>query len=73
NFYGDEFGISRYIGFNQWIVPSISFILGLAISLFIIFKVIPIKYRFSFIISGFIGGLLGFAIWFGFLGSIILP
>ncbi|MBT8244846.1 MAG: hypothetical protein HKP48_00545 [Winogradskyella sp.] len=69
NFSGDEFGISSTLGFNQWLLPSVMLITGLILSLYVIFRLIPIKYRFSFIISGFIGGLLGYFIWFGFLGE----
>ncbi|WP_299888834.1 hypothetical protein [uncultured Lacinutrix sp.] len=73
DFYGDEFRISRYLDLNQWIIPIITCLIGLAISSHIIFKVIPKQYRFSFIIGGLIGGISGFAIWFGFLGKLILP
>ncbi|MFC0605537.1 hypothetical protein [Winogradskyella pulchriflava] len=71
NFNGDEFRISKLLGFNEWFIPSIALILGLIISLYVIFKIIPLKYRFSFLVSGFIGGILGYSIWFGFLGSAI--
>jgi len=69
NFHGDEFRISRDLGFNEWVIPIITLILGLVISCYVIFKIIPIKYRFSFIVSGLVGGISGFAIWFGFLGE----
>lgn len=71
DFAGDEFGISRYFGLNQWVVPIITMLIGVAIALYIIFKVIPFRYRFSFIVSGFFGGLAGFGIWFGFLGRML--
>ncbi|WP_299101496.1 hypothetical protein [uncultured Winogradskyella sp.] len=69
NFHGDEFRISRYFGYNEWLIPVITLIIGLVISCYVIFKTIPTKFRFTFIISGLIGGVLGFAIWFGFLGA----
>ncbi|MBU2920489.1 hypothetical protein KO504_03985 [Winogradskyella psychrotolerans] len=71
SFYADEFKISRYLGCNEWIIPTISLIIGLTISFYVIFKIIPIKYRFSFIVSGLVGGILGFTIWFGFLGEML--
>ena len=71
NFNGDEFKISRLLGYSEWFVPSIALVLGLIISLYVIFKIIPLKYRFSFLISSFIGGILGYSIWFGFLGAAI--
>ena len=70
---GDEFGISKYLGWNIWALPSIMMIIGTAVSLYVIFKVIPIRYRLSFILAGLVGGLSGFAIWFGYLGPILLP
>lgn len=69
NFYGDEFRISRYLSLNEWIIPIITLVIGLFISFYVIFKIIPLKYRFTFILSGLVGGILGFAIWFGFLGE----
>lgn len=72
-FYGDEFRISRYLELNQWIIPIITAIISLLITLYIIFKVIPLRYRFSFIVAGLIGGSLGYVIWFNYLGKIILP
>lgn len=71
NFIGDEFRISRLLGFNEWFVPSIALVLGLVITCYVIFKIIPLNYRFSFLISGFIGGILGYVIWYEFLGSFI--
>lgn len=71
SFHADEFKISRYLGCNEWVIPTISLIIGLTISFYVIFKIIPIKYRFSFIVSGLVGGILGFAIWFGFLGEML--
>lgn len=68
-FSGDEFQISRQLSFNQWVIPTIMFVVGIFLSVYVIFKIIPLKFRFSFIISGFVGGLLGFGIWFGFLGE----
>ena len=72
-FYGDEFDISRALEMNQWVVPIITAIIGILISGVIVFKVIPQKYRLSFIISGCIGSLLGFTLWFYFLGPMLIP
>lgn len=71
NFHGDEFKLSRYLELNEWIIPILTMLLGCVISYYIMFRVIPIKYRFSFILSGFLGGVLGFAIWFGGFGEFI--
>lgn len=70
---GDEFKLSYYFELNPWTVPAIGFIIGMVISLYVIFRVIPIRYRFTFTISGLVGGVLGFLIWFDGLGPILFP
>lgn len=72
-FNGDEFGISLYLELNQWIVPVITGVVGVLVSLYVIFKVMPYKYRIGFMSSGLIGGILGYVLWFEFLGEILLP
>ncbi|WP_223034019.1 hypothetical protein [Hanstruepera marina] len=72
-FYGDEFRISSALDLNQWVVPILTMLIGLAVSMYIIFKIVPLKYWFTFIVSGFIGGVLGYGIWFGFLGELLFP
>ena len=67
-FGGDEFRISLSLGFNQWVIPLLTAALGCLISCYVLFKVLPLRYRFSFIIGGLLGGLVGFATWFGFFG-----
>ncbi|WP_298420482.1 hypothetical protein [uncultured Kordia sp.] len=67
-FRGDEFYISEYLGLNYWTVPVMTAILGAIIASFIIFMIIPIKYRFTFIVAGCVGSVSGFILWFNFLG-----
>ncbi|RSK40465.1 hypothetical protein [Mangrovimonas spongiae] len=71
SFNGDEFKISRYLGYNPWVIPVITAGIGLLISIGVIFKILPKQYRLSFIIAGFIGGVLGYSVWFGFLGNFL--
>jgi len=68
DFSGDEFGISSYLGFNQWTIPIMTAILGAIIASFVIFMIVPKKYRFTFILAGFFGSILGFVLWFNYLG-----
>jgi len=73
NFGDDEFKLSQYLDLNVWVIPAIAFILGMFISLYVIFLVIPLKYRFTFILAGLVGGTLGFFIWLRWLGPVVLP
>jgi len=73
NFHGDEFVISRFLGLHEWTIPFLMMFIGILISSYVIFKVIPLKDRLTFIIAGFIGGIVGFYSWFGGLGEFFLP
>jgi len=72
-FGGDELFISQ--GLNLWsgTIPIILATLGLIISIFIVFKIVPKKIRLTFILSGFVGGLFGFILWMNIIGPKILP
>ncbi|AXG71565.1 hypothetical protein KORDIASMS9_03822 [Kordia sp. SMS9] len=67
-FSGDEFRISTYLGLNQWTIPIMTAILGAIIASFVIFMIVPKKYRITFILAGFVGSIVGFILWFEFLG-----
>ncbi|MBZ9632637.1 hypothetical protein LB465_17805 [Salegentibacter sp. LM13S] len=72
-FGGDEKFIS--FGLNLWegTIPIILGFFGLLISLFVIFKIIPNRLRLTFILSGLIGGIIGFILWMDIIGPKILP
>ncbi|MCH4824396.1 hypothetical protein ML462_14580 [Gramella lutea] len=72
-FGGDERYISEYFGLGSGTLPIILGITGLLISLLVIFKVLPGKLQFPFILSGLKGGISGFIFWFEFLGPVLLP
>ena len=72
DFYGDEFRVSRHLIDNQWVLPLLAMLIGSLIVWYVLFKVIPKRYQFSFILSGLIGGTIGYLVWFGFLGKIII-
>jgi len=71
NFSGDEFGISTYLGFNQWTIPIMTAILGAIIASFVIFMIVPKRYRFTFILAGFVGSIVGYMSWFGYVGPLL--
>ncbi|MDQ7916768.1 hypothetical protein RBU60_04220 [Mesonia sp. MT50] len=68
---GDEIYISRFLDLNDWLISIITAVIGFAIVIYVIFKVIPLKLRFTFILSGFLGGILGYLIWFKYLGKLL--
>ncbi len=72
-FGGDEYGISNYLGVPVGTFSIILGIIGLFISIYIVFKIIPKKIQFTFILSGLVGGLSGFYVWFLILGPKLLP
>ncbi|QYA24514.1 hypothetical protein G3I01_02985 [Gramella sp. MT6] len=72
-FGGDEMYISEYYKWHPGTLPILSGIIGTGISVYVIFRIIPVKYRRVFILSGIIGGLTGFYVWFEILGPVLIP
>lgn len=72
-FGGDEAVISTLLGLPEGTFSIGLATIGLAISLWVIFKVIDREHRFTFIISGLVGGIAGFILWMKLLGPIVLP
>ena len=72
-FGGDEYYLSLRLHIWEGTISLFLGFIGFFISVFIVFKVIPKKLRFIFIVAGLLGGMLGFALWFGYLGPILLP
>jgi len=72
-FGGDEVVISNYFDLPTGTISIVLGVIGLTISLFVIFNIIPIKLRLTFIISGLIGGISGFVLWMKILGPMVLP
>lgn len=72
-FGGDEYRISEIL--NLWIgtVSVVLGFVGLVVSLFIVFWVVPKKIRPTFILSGLIGGTLGFVLWMNVVGPKLIP
>ncbi len=72
-FGGDEYNIS--IGLNLWsgTIPIFLGVIGLLISVYIVFNIVPKNLRLTFILSGLIGGISGFILWMNIIGPKILP
>jgi len=72
-FYGDEFRLSRMLGYDQWILPVVTGTIAAIILVIIIFRYIPVQQRFTFVIAGFTGALTGAWLWLIALGPKFLP
>lgn len=72
-FGGDEKDISIYLNLWEGTFSVVLGLIGLFITLFVIFKVIPKRLRITFIIGGIFGGLIGFYLWMFIIGPVILP
>ncbi len=72
-FYGDEYELSRYWFDNQWILMAVMALIGTIIAIHVIFRVLPVKYRFTFILGGLVGGVLGYWAWLIQFGHYFFP
>jgi len=72
-FGGDERYIANSLEIWSGSIATITAIIGFVISSIVIFRLIPKSYLHTFIIAGFIGGTVGYVIWFHALGPLILP
>ncbi|HFD33206.1 MAG TPA: hypothetical protein ENJ28_10945 [Gammaproteobacteria bacterium] len=70
---GDEVNISQMLNIPVGIIPSVLGALGLLISCFVIFEIIPAGKRLDFILGGLFGGISGYILWMKILGPILLP
>lgn len=72
-FSGDEARISTMLELPVGTFSIILGILGLIVSFYIIFRIVPFNKRLAFISGGLIGGISGFILWMNLLGPKILP
>ncbi len=72
-FSGDEKNIALLLEIHKGSIAIPLAIIGLIVSVYVIFKIIPKTERLHFITSGFLGGIAGFIIWMNVLGPKILP
>jgi len=70
---GDEYVLARDFGLPVESLSIITGLIGLIILTIVVFKFIPVKQRFTFLISGLIGGVAGYYLWLIQFGKIILP
>ena len=72
-FNGDEAYVSSLLGIYKGSLSLILGVIGILISSYIAFKIIPKKIRLSFIAGGAIGSFIGFFIWMNIVGPYLLP
>ncbi|TKS56907.1 hypothetical protein [Mesohalobacter halotolerans] len=72
-FGGDEYFISKDLNLWPGTIPILLGMLGLLISAYIVFEVVPKKLRLTFILGGLIGGISGFILWLDIIGPKVLP
>lgn len=68
----DEVKIAEYLGFSKISIVLITGIIGFLVLSYVIY-ILPNKIKLTFIISGLLGGVLGFYLWLIKFGKIILP
>ncbi len=69
----DEIALAIEYGLPIWIITSFTAIVATAVLIYIIFKILPLRLRFTFIIAGFFGGISGYILWLECFGKLILP
>lgn len=72
-FWGDEARISKLLEIHSGTLSLSLGMISIVIIYLIVFKIIPYKLRFTFIISGFIGSFIGIFLWTILIGPKILP
>lgn len=72
-FVGDVRDISYSLNLWEGTISTTLGVIGLIIPLFVIFKFIPNRMRLTFILSGLLGGVIGFILWMNILGPKLLP
>lgn len=72
-FWGDELKIASYLNLYEGTLSIVLALIAFAIIAFIVFKVIPLRHRLSFIIAAFTGSLIGYILWMGIIGPFFLP
>jgi len=70
---GDEFQLARYLGWSVWSIATVTGIMGAIVLALVIFGFVPVRQRFTFMMAGLAGGLLGAYLWLVLLGPVIMP
>lgn len=69
----DEIRMARHLEWPSWSVTLLFATIGFLVLALIIYRIVPKKQRLTFILSGLIGGVLGFVFWLDWFGKIVMP
>ena len=69
----DEIKLTKYLNLPVWLISAGTAFIGTIVLSIIIFKYVPKKLRVTFIISGLLGGIIGYVLWLELLGKLLMP
>lgn len=69
---GDEMRLALHLDINVWTIQLVTGIISLFV-LFYVFKLIPKNQKFTFLLSGLVGGITGYYLWLIKFGQLIMP
>ncbi len=69
----DEIRMTLYLECPSWLVSVSLATIGVVGLSIVLFYFVPIKQRFTFMLSGIIGGVFGFYFWLYGIGPILMP
>lgn len=69
----DEVQLAVFLGMRPWSISLLTALAGAGILAAVFFKYIPRSQRIPFLISGCVGGPLGFYLWFYVIGPLVVP
>lgn len=72
-FGGDEYKLAYLMNLWDGTFSIPLGLMGLLVCTYIVFKVVPVKYRYSFICSALIGSASGYILWMYLIGPLLLP
>ena len=70
---GDEIIIASSLNFPIGSIVFATAVIAFSILLFIIFKIVPLHKRITFILAGLFGGIFGYLFWLVWVGPILMP
>jgi hypothetical protein len=70
---GDEIRLAISLRLPKETIAISTAVIGLAVLIFVIFRIIPIDKRIIFISAGLFGGIFGYLFWLVWVGPILMP